>query len=519
MNVIRYGPCWLNVIKVNSYKRAAVYNGPDYLYTRHVISVRAVFNPAVQHEFLRGDKITYGRTDIGLTSPRIIRDPVVGPLESEFNPPSGGTLRPDRPAAVTAEAIKHALLQPRLVLTWTIQGQQILHAPLPGYATDSTNGPKPIDCDVVELHSGKTWLVDYVIQADISECPRFTQKPSPVLSNQWEMFHDLDQDFYTVRVIRGKVIFDAAVVRGLVLAATDAIRPDDLRPLFLFPVPANMKRDKVRVHLEQDGVTLNYEVVDKETSLNISSAFVTRVEAVHTVQNTLPDLSVGMPSIPGLKVGVSLGSLGSLQHQHALARGGLHIGTWGLSKLGLPSWITDVTSSVFGAGQLVSLALSTHKIAVRAWGTRDSSRRDLQDFCRDLIRTRITPVRVAVGFPVDYKVAHDVAGTFVEVAAAYLAGPLLPGPSGTVSTSVLGGNVFPAANDTGNLLVKDSSRQTLRPPYDNVGRGTYLEALVAAALTKPCDKAMNLTPANPKAAPSAPALPTTKPSWPKPARP
>ena len=38
MSVIRYGKVWGNLVRTNFYKRTAVYNGTDYLYTKHLIS-------------------------------------------------------------------------------------------------------------------------------------------------------------------------------------------------------------------------------------------------------------------------------------------------------------------------------------------------------------------------------------------------------------------------------------------------------------------------------------------------
>jgi hypothetical protein len=93
------------------------------------------------------------------------------------------------------------------------------------------------------------------------------------------MQHDIDDNFYTTRTIRGHAVFrtDLLLDRGEV--------PDDFRQRLFHSVPPNFKRDKVSVEITEDGTRCNYTVVDRQETVNIDPALgITRVEASMAVE-------------------------------------------------------------------------------------------------------------------------------------------------------------------------------------------------------------------------------------------
>jgi hypothetical protein len=527
MSVIVYGEpglgpggVYLNVMKVNTYKREAVYAGNDYLYTRHTLSVRAIFNPGTQVDFLIGRPITYLQQPPHVV-PALQPRQIVGPLVSSARAPHHGTGQGDRPAAVTAEAVKHVLMQPRLQLHWSVNHQTVLRSPLAGVVVDSTGGPKPLSCDVAEIQSGKTFLVDWTVQTDINECPDFSSQPNPVLSHQYSQEDTLDQDFLTVRVTKGTVVFDAALVRtpgffaGL---AGQALDIDSMRASFLLPVPAKMKRMAVKVGLEPDNQTLHYEVVDKELPILFNKVGVTRIEGTHKIANTLPGMSVDVPFLGKVDVVKSAAMGGTLTG----------LGEAGLRKLGLPGWaatglgiIANFATGNFVGGALQNnwgqiLSTSQHIINLKVWGTRSTTRNTLEDFARDIIVQRIVPLRVSYKPIITHsETVHDVVGNFVDTTVVLVGGPLSPLGVPCPTQDFIGTRLFGASDDTGTLLFRTPViTNPQAPPHDDKSRGTFLETLVASALSKPCDPAV--TPTTPRTSPQT--LPTnfSRPAWPKP---
>jgi hypothetical protein len=142
-------------------------------------------------------------------------------------------------------------MQPRQQLVYSLSGQPVLTSPLPGFPTDCTNGPKPFYFNVVDIKGPRTFIVDFGIETDQNECPlRNYPLQRYVLSHTWGMEHVLDQDFFTKRVINGKVVFRADAINAI-----GTVQPDDFRRLLLHQVPANTKRAKVHVHAHEDGYT------------------------------------------------------------------------------------------------------------------------------------------------------------------------------------------------------------------------------------------------------------------------
>lgn len=515
MSVILYGKggqsdqdggVFLNVTHVNFYKREAVYAGSDYLYTKHTLSVRALFNPGTQTDVLVGKPLTWLQA-APHTLPAIptTRD-LVGPLRSSKVAPHQRPLAGTLPAVFTAESVKHYLMTPRLRLQWAWDNQNVLVSPLPGLSVDEFNGPTPISCDVIEFHSGKTWLVDWVVSTAVNECPVFSANPWPILSSQWGQRHDIDEHFLTTVTTRGTVIFSPSVLLTSGVAGPGTtFRPDDLRRLWLaVPLPSNMKRGPISTQASPDGLQVEWEVVDRELPVMWEEDGVTKVVGVHTVTNELPNLAV--PASTPLIGGISLIDLAV---RSATARDALgdvffdrnsRVGRFGRLAL---NKAFNVATGMLDTNFAGLLCTSVHTVQLQVWGTRGTLRNALEDFARDVIRTRIIPAKTG-GLPLitlKSQVSHSIEGNFVVCEEVFRGGPLR-GQGGaafgfgtSLPTRTPGGQrVFGNDNDTGELLADDVDFEPQGPPNSAGTRGTFTEILVTSALSRSCDPSANVPP-------------------------
>lgn len=264
---ISYNGILLEVLRVWDYKREPVFNGPDYLYTRHQLFVRCLFNPAAVAYTKRGNA------------------PGVFPVRARGLNVGG---------AETDDAIKHFLSQPRKTLLWTIPDLRtaadriLLLSPSlnpankASYPCDAANGPFPRVLGVVAIKGTKSFLVDWAIETFVNECDLYLggsesggRAGSIILSNRWQMAEDLDQDFFTTRTIRGRAVFRAD--RLLAMGS----RADDFRNYFAsFPLPRAYHRVRVSVVVSEDGTACDYVIIDRELPIRVRAKGITRIEFV-----------------------------------------------------------------------------------------------------------------------------------------------------------------------------------------------------------------------------------------------
>lgn len=474
--LLEYNGLALNLVRMDAYERVPVYHGPNYLYTRHKLTLTAVFNPATQQAVLAGDAAPAFGVGNTLGLPFIPAATNFGTLLAPVGPVAGGTtgLPPlgssptantGRPAAYTASAIKHELMQPRGQLRFSVGGVLMLLAPLPGTACDATNGPTPLDCSVTAMTGTRTFRVRFSIQADINES---LLRLSPtnfgyVLSHRWSMQHDLDSDFFVKRVIHGRLVFRADMVqRGPDANVGSGFNPDDFRRFFFHPIPTGWARRGVRVKALDDEVTVDYEVTDQQLPVGWSQANVTRVSAVHRVvlekpstEQTLANAAleaariVALPQVP---------VAGDISHT-ALALGILTAKT-----------IYDL------------LPVMQHSVLVEVWGNPNSLRSQLQTFAEQIATARIGVLVAAAGAFLGgarAETVHQALEKHVTYGVTYTTGPI--GTLNLAGGAIFGNQFFPDNDDTGNLLQVNASPNG--PPDDQRSRGTYLENCVAGALT------------------------------------
>ena len=285
MSTFRYNGIELDVLVMAPYEKRAIWNGPDYLYTRHTFRLRACYNPRVTSYVLPASGLT---------------------VTGESFPPASVPLAS---GAQTDRSVRHALMQPRKPLEYVVGGQNVLQVPdqnlqvpipntdpiqyfplgsvqVPDDIGDANQGPIPLYCNVTAATGNKTFLVDYAVQTDVNECSLSTDtivspgQPPVLLSNRWSMVETYDRDLYPVRAVQGLAIF-----RSDRLALLDT-QPDNYRSWIIIPLPNDWKRDSLRLSASEDGVSISYSFVDRFLSRTLIQGVtpgVARLEVVESV--------------------------------------------------------------------------------------------------------------------------------------------------------------------------------------------------------------------------------------------
>lgn len=410
-NYLSYNGVTMDLVKQHSWERQFIYNGNQYLYTRHILSVTVVLNP---------------QTNPTLTINRFLPpgggNPPVPALTGTLFRPGQTNVTQFLPAvagvdlsrgAVTDSLIRHVLGQPRQQLLYVLQGYAPLASPWAGFITDSTGGPLPLKLDVVQEQSDHTWILNYVIQTDINDCQRYTNKPKILLSHTWSMSHELDPDCFTVRVIEGRAVFSrdrleanpvtnpvnaaiGLVGGGLaqVVASVPPILADDFRSQLFHEIPTNFKREKVTVKLQPDGVTLDYVIMDRERALNFNFPNVTRVEGTHKVTTQWGGIAAAYEAIKG----AVLGGLRATEENLRFAEGNLGVAVPGLGQADQITIAADAqlaSAARITAERIAGIAEGlipqiTHNIVLRLWGNRDCTRQQLTAYAYLLLFSRLS---------------------------------------------------------------------------------------------------------------------------------
>lgn len=465
MTTLRYNGVQLEVVQVANHEKTPIWDGPTYLYTRHVLRARCVYNPKTTSYRLEG---------VGQA-----------PLSTS-----------DELPAVTARAIRHTLLQARRTLTLHVGNTETLISPprtdwfqagSPQYTVDSNNGPVPLGCVVTSIHGTKTFLVDFAIQTDINECQQATNLPATLISHRWTMSHSVDPDYYTTRTIKGRAIFRSDILRQRNL------QPDDFRSFLFHPIPNGFRRDGIQVVADPAGNVLEYIVTDRELGLHVNDtnapgltrieAFVTRssVSSQWVEENLnnriLPPLHLNIPPA----IGFWPGGLGPV--------GGILESVWeGFDKAirQAPVWASGLIQNIPVVGGLASGITPPHTqytVVAKAWGNKNSKKRDLERVVRNILISQMpidpkTAQRTKFGVR-SISINADLVGKYVEGRLELKFGPLGAAFDGVQTFAELSENESIPPN-----ILPDGAN--IKPPGNEDARGTYLERVIAAALADPC---------------------------------
>lgn len=421
---ITYNGIVLDFLETRSYIRDAIMDGPTYLYTRHVLEIVAIYNPK-RNSFNNNAAVQEGN---------------LGPEIDTF--------------------IRHKLMVPRKQLIYTIGNKDVLETPKKLLSTDANNGPIPLHCNVEKVHGRKTLRVTWTIQADINECAGST--PPIVLSHRWTMEHDIDEHFFTTRIIHGH-----AILRTDYMLSTGTY-PDHFRSYFIHPIPDNFQRTKVNVIANEDGNTLEYTVIDTEKPFVLDQDLrvrgVTKIEAYH-------NLEVGSPSFD-----VAIGGMAQNIAQGGGA-GGVAAGPWG-AALG----------AAFGflRGAAEASAKITHTFIVRVWGHQQSVRQTLEVVGWAVLGHRFEAAGLGAGLlginlnDTWFNVAHDLMGKWIEIQVR-----IKRSPTANLLDNFGNRGVMPIQETLPNVTMQGGAGMGLGQASNTV-RGTFVGKLVAQQLQEAC---------------------------------
>jgi hypothetical protein len=244
MATLTYNGIVLDTIQTTAFQQEAIYDPShtDYLYTRVQIGVKAVFN--------RG------------------------------NQPA----TPGETPAQTMARVRKCLMTQNGVLLYQVGSDIIVQSPLNGTASeDVKHGPFPIRCNILELTEA-TFIVEYVVETYIIEC--CSGSTVPYLSNRWEESDSINEDMFTKRTIKGRVIFRADKINSKKF--NNGQSADSYRGLIgppALPLQPNFTRVSMDFVVQADGLALDYTIVDEEKYVQPPDDC-TRFEADHTTTTT-----------------------------------------------------------------------------------------------------------------------------------------------------------------------------------------------------------------------------------------
>jgi hypothetical protein len=117
---------------------------------------------------------------------------------------------------------------------------------------DVNNGPKPRFCEVTQIVGSSLYRVEYEIEIAIIDCTN-NLNTQGVLNNRWSMHDSIDKDWYTTRIMRGRLRL-----------ANSNLNPHSFRAWCIPALQPNFKRENIDVVSSPDQLTLDYTIVDRQ---------------------------------------------------------------------------------------------------------------------------------------------------------------------------------------------------------------------------------------------------------------
>jgi len=440
MATLSYGPVTLQIVKTLEFSAEPVSTEDqvDYVVTRNVVTVQAVFSPAA----------------------------TVIPNNPGDPPPIN--------LGVSVANLQDVLMRPRQQLTYRIGNDIALAAPNPNGGGLSTNppktdarwGPRPLFARVLSVIGDKTAIVTFSV-----EC--WTAKGSNIiLSNRWTMRQSLDEDFYTTITYQGRTKFRSSLL-AVGSFGNVGPQPDQFRSVLLPTVPDTFQRRALDVQITEDGLEMAWEVRDEEQSLSLGqNSPATRLEGLITA-------------------GSEIGLKDAIQAVKGFAADQSRIALWGLAP-GF-AWLNGTP---FPGAVLHSIIPAVKASAIiRVWGRPLAFRSDLLALAVGVALDRLSPggqglLGVGGTLPTSAYLTYSVEEKFVELRLEVFtsAGAIVSATFDMLNFSArvkLDGNIsgVPQAPLSPALL----ENQGQAPVPDNSGgmRGDYLGLVIAAMLGIP----------------------------------
>lgn len=211
---LTYNGVTLDNVRLNSYIREPVYDdvsGEEVIWERHLIDVTAIVS---------GTKTNW-----------------------KYDQPSGALVRNlgGENATINDGAIRARLMRPRMSLTMTNGGQVVIQSPAFGLDRDVNNGPLPRRCDIQRVHGADAFVVHFVVETFLAECPPENPVPQYLISNRFTSSHSVDAQYRTVLSYEGVSVFRADIL------ARDGLVADHFRNTCLPPPTLGFRREQIRV--------------------------------------------------------------------------------------------------------------------------------------------------------------------------------------------------------------------------------------------------------------------------------
>lgn len=253
--ILRYNGIELKSIQMKAYNSIAVFNGPDFLYTRHEIHIKAILNPSFTTK-KGGGQYTSG-FDINKNIRAKLLEPR-GKLQITFykNDALEEEVWLQTPLSKLTKDLKGGVSQPKLHIE----------------AQDSNNGPIPLYCNITHVLGMNTLLIEYGIRTDINDLDPTGENAPAILSNRYDIAHEMDDQFFSKYEVTGRTIFNANVL------TFKSRVPDQFRDKVIFPPPLGYRRTGVYVNQSQDGLSLEWGFTDAQDPLMSKNPKIAHIE-------------------------------------------------------------------------------------------------------------------------------------------------------------------------------------------------------------------------------------------------
>jgi hypothetical protein len=183
---------------------------------------------------------------------------------------------------VTQQLISQRLTDVRAPLfvfagTGAAAAELLWQSPLAGNLCDAKGGPKPTFYGINQVFGdGVSFFVTWGVESYLPINTRPTN--DPLLSNRFQMTHDIDEDSYLNILVSGRAVFDLGVLQRLTQSA------DFYRPQLMLPIPLGFVRKEINVTMSADGSYVDYSFRDEQSAARFVAGpyiLATKVEAVH----------------------------------------------------------------------------------------------------------------------------------------------------------------------------------------------------------------------------------------------
>jgi hypothetical protein len=221
--------------------------------------------------------------DRGTTTPNIFE----GKVEDDGQPLKA------KSAPASLQDIKGLLSEPRKQLIVMMNSKRVLICKPTEMATDlkdldrdTDNGPKPVSVTITRAVSDKSVRVVFAISCvKLANKGQYNFPESPVINNRWSIQEVMDDNFFTTRVIKGRLRLSASLAEkegGQQTNKPFAYRVAHYWKFMTLPALENgFKRERIDFAVAENGLDCDYIVTDRQVH-TAAPWPATKMQATHT---------------------------------------------------------------------------------------------------------------------------------------------------------------------------------------------------------------------------------------------